>query len=259
MHSDNLSKKRVVSGLARGFLRLIYTVTGWKTIEEDDGIFIIRRGSDTLVKVGSTTYSVINKDHIYTNSYYDYFIPLAYLYNRPKVLAIGVGGGTVFLQLSRLLGKNVDLYGVDTSAKMVKFARKYFIGDVGAKISIDDGAAFITRKKNAFDLIILDAYRGMSMPKQFLEDDFIMNANKSLRVDGIMAINTILSSLELKEYIQKLRRFFKVYELQTSSVGLNVMLVCSKRLDNNEIREKISSKMPKNKENKFLFDRYSNL
>jgi spermidine synthase len=248
-----------ISRFQQGFSRFFYSILGWESVDESGNIFIVNRSEDTLVKFGSTTYSIIGKNSVYTKSYYDYFLPLAYLYGRPRVLAIGVGGGTVFLQLRRLLGKNVKLYGVDNSARMVEFARKYFIGKVDAKISIGDGAEFVSKRRNEFDLIFLDAYSGTAMPKQFFTDEFISNACRSLSGNGILAINTILSPLEMKEYVQRLREHFKVYELETTPFRLNVMLICSKRWDNAGITKRISKSMPKTKDNRFLFKRYSSL
>lgn len=245
--------------LKYGFLKIIYKATGWRTVEEDDGVFIIRRGNDILVKAGSVTYSIINNSSVYTKSYYDYFIPLAYLYDKPRVLVIGVGGGTTFLQLNRLLGKNVELYGVDTSAKIVNFARKHFIGGIKANIEIADGAMFVSAKKDQFDLIILDAYRGTTTPKQFFEEKFIRDASMALKKDGILAINVILSSFEIRQYVRSLEKFFKVYELAATPFRLNVLLICSKQFDNKNIKDAIKNKMPRDKENKFLFDKYSKL
>jgi len=248
-----------MSDIKHSLIRFLYGARRQDVVDLESHIFIVRRGKDRVVKMGTTTYSIINAEGVYTGSYYDYFVPLAYLYDKPKVLMIGIGGGTVLLQLSRLFGKDVELHAVDTNSKVVDFARRHFIKDIGAKISIEDGAKFVSREKAKFDLLFLDAYQGTSMPKQFLDSEFISNANKSLKKDGILAINAILDKMELNTYIQELRNFFSVYKLVPSPLDSNVILICSKELDGKRIYKKLRSRMPKNQENQFLFEKYSKL
>jgi spermidine synthase len=239
--------------------KLVYRATGWRVLESKDEISVINKGNLLVLKEGFKTYSAIRTDTLYTRLYYDYFIPLAYLYSKPEILVVGIGGGTTPFQLSRLLGNEVKLHGVDTNARMVYFAKKYFIRDVDIDISIADGARYVSKEKRRFDLVLLDAYEHARIPQQFLEETFISNASEALKDDGILAINSVLGPLDLIAYLQKLGKYFKVYHLRPNLTSDNVFIVCSKRLDRDEIFAKIQEKMPRNDENAFLFDGYSSI
>ncbi len=239
--------------------RLAYKITGWQIIDSKGNISVIKKGNMLVLKEGFKTYSAIRADTLYTRLYYDYFIPLAYLYVKPKILVVGIGGGTTPLQLNRLFEKEVELYGVDTNVEMVDLAKKHFMHNVDIQIHIEDGAKYVSGEKNRFDLIFLDAYEDARIPKQFLCEEFINDASKALRGDGILAINVVLGLFDLISYVKKLNKYFKVYHLKPNINSDNVLLVCSKRLNGHEIYEKIEEKMPKNDENEFLFDKYASI
>ena len=81
------------------------------------------RGYEKILKYGDITYSKIRGGGIYTQEYWDYFIPAAYAFPNPKILLIGLGGGTVAFQLTSLLQNRLEFDAVETSRKAVELSK----------------------------------------------------------------------------------------------------------------------------------------
>jgi hypothetical protein len=127
---------------------------------------------------------------------------------------------------------------------------------------LEDGAEVVKRKKNAYEIIILDAYINDRIPKQFLQEDFISDAYTALSDKGILAINYANKLSLFFEYIgykQRLRKYFDLYILKKGIGSRNSILLASKTLTGAEIFAIIKSKMQQSSENQFLIDAYSEM
>ncbi len=143
---------------------------------------IEKRGKTKIVREGLAIYSIISDD-IKVGGYWDYFIPIYNLYKDPKVLVIGVAGGTMFRQMEKLGIKNY--IGVDINKEVLKFWNKGVV--------IDDGLNYVKRTKRKFDIIIVDAFNGLIMPYKFFTKEFIQNAYKKLNLNGMLCYNYLVS------------------------------------------------------------------
>jgi len=246
--------------IENGFTKYVYTSRGWKLLAEKDEILVFENDNKIVMKYGfSTIYSILDKRSIYTHSYFDYFLPLAYLYESPRILMIGIGGGTILLQLNKLFGDKIQIDAVDVNKDIVDMAKKYFLSAVKANIYIADGAQYVSGKKNQYDIIILDAFKGSSIPEQFFEQTFIDNVSAALTDNGILAINTDMYDKHLEPFREKLEKFFKVYKFRTSLFDWNVIVICSKKFDREYIVNTMRASMPKTEDNKFIFMKYEEL
>lgn len=249
-----------IAAIKNNFIKFLYLASGWKLLEKRGNIFVLEDKSRILMKYGySTTYSIFDKKSLYTHSYFDYFLPLAYLYKRPKVLVIGMGGGTIPMQLKTLFGSKMDLEVIDINENVMSLAKKYFLNGENIKTLVGDGARYVSRKENEYDLIILDAFEGSRIPQQFLGRRFIRSAHIALNENGILGINVDMSDTRTKGYIKFLEEQFKVYKLIPSLAATNLILVCSKRFDKTYIANAVNKHIKKTGENEFLLGRYNNL
>lgn len=83
-----------------------------------------------------------------------------------RALLIGLGGGTVARQLERY---NVNYDAVEIDGRLPGLAEKYFqLKKAIASTSVDDGRHFINVCKKKYDLIIIDALLGESVPSHLL-------------------------------------------------------------------------------------------
>ncbi len=202
------------------------------------------------ISVNGITYSRIS-DSKYTYSYWDYFLPLCYLYKRSRVLLIGLGGGTIVRQLNMEFGDSVAIDAVEIDKDMADIAMRF--STLHANVIIDDGAKYIKGLNNLYDIIILDAYENLSIPKQFMSPEFIEDAWHALRRNGILAINFTYNELENMESLKSQLRRFNAMEIDLGN-PMNSIVILSKRMRANEIRSKLMKKL--NGQAKHLLDGY---
>jgi len=226
-------------------------------------IKVEEQGSKRVLKYNGITYSLSDSNSIYTHMYWDFFIPLPLLFEKPRILLIGLGGGTIAYQLTTLYNGNIILEISEINRVMVERAKEFTGIDISRfTLYLEDGAEVVKRKKNAYEIIILDAYINDRIPKQFLQEDFISNAYTALSDKGILAINYANKLSLFFEYIgykQRLRKYFDLYILKKGIGSRNSILLASKTLTGAEIFAIIKSKMQQSLENQFLINAYSEI
>ncbi|MGC9099224.1 MAG: spermidine synthase [Candidatus Micrarchaeia archaeon] len=226
-----------------------------------EDIKIDGNGDTKVLKYNGITYSAANANSIYTHLYWDYFIPLPLLFEKPKVLIIGLGGGTIPYQLSTLY-KDIEIEIAEINERMVSVTKEFTGLDLSKfKLYIEDGAEVVRRKRSEYNIIILDAYINDRIPKQFLQEDFISNAYLALKEDGILAINyarRLSLMLEYISYKSKLKKFFNLYELKKGINSKNSIFIATKKLTGAEIFAILKSKIV-DPQGQFLLDAYSRI
>ncbi len=108
-----------------------------------------------------------------------------------RVLMVGVGGGQLsnFL-FSRLPGVEID--AVDIDPEVVRLARAYFQipSDPRYRTHVGDGRLFVEQRSEAdTDLLILDAFRGTSVPFHLRTRQFYAGCRARLRSGGALVAN----------------------------------------------------------------------
>ncbi len=223
-------------------------------------ITITERGSVRTLKVDGLIYSRIDGSSLYTHEYWDFFIPLPYLYKNPRVLMIGLGGGTIAKQFSELFGTGVLLEIVEVDKRMAEVCARFLGHDVRYRTVICDGAEYVAKSREAYEVIVLDAYEpGGGIPQAFMERKFVDDAYAALVEEGILAVNCIGSMVgpALDSFVQNLSEKFEVYRADSSKFTANVILVCSKKMSREEIARRIrNSDLAKVPGSGFLVDAY---
>ncbi len=226
-----------------------------------DVVEIFDRGSERIVKFNGIIYSKLSAKTLYTEGYWDFFAPLGFLWPNPRMLMIGLGGGTVAYQLARLRGGAVDMEAVDVNREMAAIMKEFLGPDTELKVAIADGAEYI-KGKRGYNAIILDAYVNEFIPKQFLDREFVSAANEALSDDGILAINYIKSTngyRNLEGYVELLKSFFKVYSVSVGLLWSNTVIICSKRYGKEEIIERVASSFRADDENAHVISGYEKM
>ena len=229
--------------------------------EKSDGrrITITQRGNVRTLRCDGIIFSRIDGSSLYTHEYWDFFMPLAYLYDRPEILMIGLGGGTIAYQLSRLLGERFSLDIIESDRLMAEIYPRFLGASVNCRITIGDGAEYVSANRAKYDILILDAYdsRGR-IPSHFLEKAFVADAFECIKPKGIFAINCIGSMLgpDLDSFLQNLSEKFQVYRIDTSGYTANVVLVCTRETTKDELLEALHSRMKIDRGNEFLMRAY---
>jgi spermidine synthase len=106
---------------------------------------------------------------------------------KPEVLILGIGGGTVGNLLKNTLNANVE--AVELDSRIAEIARKNFNLDRSIKITIDDARHFIKTSEKKFDLILFDVFKGEVPPSHVLTRECFTEVKKNLNKGGIMVVN----------------------------------------------------------------------
>jgi spermidine synthase len=216
-----------------------------------------------MFKLDDVTHSIINKKSIYTKGYWDYFLPLAYAYKKPRILMIGLGIGTTVYQLRALFGKKISLDVVEKDPEVVALAQKHVNYLRNERIIVTDGVNYVSKTQKKYDLIILDAYeKAARIPEQFLTENFARKTFGALKREGVLAINYAMNPsglVRFSAFKRILRNKFKVYSVNTDSYGGIQIILCSKGLYKETLLGRVAHSMKKNKANGLVLKRYSEM
>jgi spermidine synthase len=253
--------KEVVIIRFEGFLEKYF---GWEVITEikDSHATVVKHGNEKILLYDNIIYSKLKDNSLYTHSYWDYFIPLPALYENPKILIIGLGGGTIPYQINKLFGSKADIDVVELDKNMLKIADLFLPEKLNANIIIEDGYLYVQKFKNKYDIIMMDPFIRDNIPDQFFESKFIENVNNALKPEGILAINYVFSAIGMirqRDFKAKLSKFFSIYTINYSFMSGNRIFICPKSLKKKQIVEKLYRDFPKDKENSFILKAYKKM
>lgn len=134
---------------------------------------------------------------------FDYMSTTRLAYGIPdevnQALVIGSAVGTEVEDLKKTFPyAHVD--GVEVDAKTVELGSRYFSldDDESTTITIDDARRYLMTTDNSYDLVLIDVFRGHSVPPHLATKEFLLSLKEKLAPEGVVAINFI-SSLEGKD------------------------------------------------------------
>jgi spermidine synthase len=141
---------------------------------------------------GVAVHSVWRRDSVLTGRYWDLFLVLPTLLDRPpaRMLVIGNAGGTMARAYGRFYPR-VEIDGVEIDPKLNDVARRFFGAADNPRLSLiaADGRPFLERTKHRYDLIVVDAYRQPYIPFYLATQEFFQLVRDHLRAGGAVALN----------------------------------------------------------------------
>jgi predicted membrane-bound spermidine synthase len=157
------------------------------------------------------------------------------LKEKPYVLVLGLGGGTVPRYLENYLNANVD--AVELDSRVGKIARDYFSLSENTKIIVDDARHYIRTSKRKYDLVIFDLYRGESPPSHTLTKEAFMEVQNLLTDSGMCIVNfngflngaNGLPSRSLFATMQTAGLIVKILPTGTDENGRNCLFIGTKK------------------------------
>lgn len=112
---------------------------------------------------------------------------------RPKRLLVIGGGG--FMLPTAAFHRIPDLVTdvVEIDPLLVQIARDYFDlpDDKRLGVHVGDGANYVAGTKNTYDMIIVDAFSGTTIPPHLIEYTALQHYKNHLNENGIVALNFI--------------------------------------------------------------------
>jgi spermidine synthase len=117
-------------------------------------------------------------------------VGVAYPAEIRKVLMIGLGGGSISSYLGRFLPAAV-IDTVEIDPGVVQAAKKYFgvIETARVRYHEGDGRVYLNRRKDSYDLILVDAFRGGYVPFHLLTKEFYSLVRQRLAPGGAVVFN----------------------------------------------------------------------
>lgn len=185
--------------------------------------------------------SVYKKDTLLTGYYYDYglaaplFIKGATFDRKLNMLILGLGTGT-YAKLCKKFFPNTQTDGVEIDQKIVDLSKEYFeLQDEEARIFVNDGRAFLKSKEaGKYDVIMVDAYRDITIPFHMTTKEFFSQVKKHLLPGGVLIININMHSeknTEILDYLSETVKSVmgKVYRCNMPN-GTNSLVYASDNL-----------------------------
>jgi spermidine synthase len=137
-----------------------------------------------------------------------------------RVLMIGLGGGSISGYLGRFMPEaTIDTVEVDPGVLMA--AKKYFgvIETPRVRYHESDGRVFLSRRKETYDLILVDAFQGGHVPFHLLTREFYTLIKQRLAPGGAVAFNVHDGTKLHASTLLTLRAVFPSVHLYPSGVG----------------------------------------
>lgn len=139
--------------------------------------------------------SMINKNDILSNRYYD-FLNLAPLLNDARSsLILGMGSGTSVLQFREFFPE-MYIDAVEIDPKVIEVSHRFFNlprTDANLNIFIEDARAFVKKSNKKYDIIEVDIYNGdIYVPFYLTTHEFFRELKGHLTEDGILVMNVIV-------------------------------------------------------------------
>ena len=113
--------------------------------------------------------------------------------NNPKrALVLGVAAGTQIEDLKAYFPYLI-VDGVEIDSKTVDVGKQFFSLslDNRTNIHIDDGRRYIKKCDNTYDIVLIDAYKGMSIPYHMASAEFLQELKKVMSNESIVVFNVI--------------------------------------------------------------------
>ena len=126
---------------------------------------------------------------------------------RPRVLLLGVGGGSVAHAL-RTLDESAEIVGVEHDPQVLRLARRHFgLDALRLEIVVEDALDYLTRERRRFDLVVEDLFIGPSRsvrkPPWLLGEGYRLIRDR-VRAGGIVVSNTIHETPAVAEAMRPL-------------------------------------------------------
>jgi spermidine synthase len=153
-----------------------------------------------------------------------------------KCLILGLGGARV-VKVIKKYWPEIAITGVEIDQTMVDLGKKYMgLKESEVKIVIEDAMKFVkrqTKKREKYDLILVDMYVGDTVPEKFVIPSFYKMTKELLEDNGVVIINRLYYGEKRKladRTHEDLKRIFP--KVTTVFPEANIMFICSKGFSN---------------------------
>jgi spermidine synthase len=127
---------------------------------------------------------------------------------RPRHIGmIGLGGGSLAKYCYRFL-PHTRISVAEISPEVIALRGNFYIpnDDFRFKVFCEDGADFVARHSNEFDVLIVDGFNAGGQPEELCSRRFYEDCHGALAANGVMAVNLCDSRFGI--LVSRMRRIF---------------------------------------------------
>jgi spermidine synthase len=196
-----------------------------------NNIYVYKDGSNVLMTFG-------HNRRFYTESIYDstdelalpvtytrfMTVGLAYANAADSLLEIGFGGGRTAWYLHKHIPK-LDITCVELDPAVVELAQKHFgvKPEDKFKIVTADGRSYLTKSRETWNVIMIDAYRGPFVPFHLLTEEFYKVVQTKLKPGGVVVQNVEPTTMMFDSAIATISKVFA--NVEVFDAGGNIVAV----------------------------------
>lgn len=149
-----------------------------------------------ILQVDTAIESYINSETGEMAAEYLYYYDLLNYYNKNASSTLMIGGAAYTYPtyyLNKYEDKTIDVVEIDE--QMTEIAKKYFGLEDNERLGIyhQDGRNFINLSENKYDAILVDAFKGSTIPFQLTTKEAVINMKNMLNDNGIVMANIVTS------------------------------------------------------------------
>jgi spermidine synthase len=151
-------------------------------------------------------------------------VGLAYASAADNLLEIGFGGGRTAWYLHKHMPK-LDITCVELDPAVVELAQKHFgvKPEDRFKIVTADGRSYLTKSRDSWNVIMIDAYRGPFVPFHLLTEEFYKVVQSKLKPGGVVVQNVEPSTMMFDSAIATISKVFA--NVEVFDAGGNIVTV----------------------------------
>jgi spermidine synthase len=196
-----------------------------------NNIYVYKDGSNVMMTFG-------HNRRFYTESIYDstdelalpvtytryMTVGLAYASAADNLLEIGFGGGRTAWYLHKHMPK-LDITCVELDPAVVDLAQKHFgvKAEDKFKIVTADGRSYLTKNRETWNVIMIDAYRGPFVPFHLLTEEFYKLVQSKLKPGGVVVQNVEPTTMMFDSAIATISKVFA--NVEVLDAGGNIVTV----------------------------------
>jgi spermidine synthase len=128
------------------------------------------------------------------------------LNNANSILILGCGAGSIPKIIYKELNLNPKIDAIEIDKKVIELGVKYFGLDQYPNLNVvnDDAKSYVQTTNNRYDLVLVDLFKGIDVPSEFLSQHFFEQLKSILNENGELLLNYVAYNHETKEKVNEI-------------------------------------------------------
>ena len=131
--------------------------------------------------------------------------------NINSILVLGCGAGSIPKIVYKEMGLNPIIDAVEIDEKVIEFGNKYFGLNQykNLNVIIADAITYSKTTTKKYDLICVDVFDGIHVPKEILTQQFLSQVKSCLTEKGELLLNYVAHNYETKKQVVEIENLFE--------------------------------------------------